>query len=176
MNFGDEPAHGAGDEVGDEDDGSGSDEVGANEQDSILLGNKQEVLVPIMLDLRELPMQTTGIVCSVAGRLVGAATLGDTDSGNGDAGGGKDGNGGADANQDHEQGTRGAIEMSYLSTARAGTVMVAERELDRALRALARGHAESESKPQESEEQDQSPQGLEIRTKREGAQGMGRDW
>jgi hypothetical protein len=74
----------------------------------ILLGSKDDFLIPITLDLRDLPMESTGIVCGVAGRLVG--------------------------------GTSGAlespVEMSYLSTARAGTVMVGEEELRRALGAL----------------------------------------
>lgn len=74
----------------------------------ILLGSKDDYLIPIMLDLRDLPMESTGIVCGVAGRLVGGTyTQLET-----------------------------AVEMSYLSTARAGTVMVGEDELDRALRAL----------------------------------------
>lgn len=73
-----------------------------------LLGSKGDYLTPITLDLRDLPMESTGIVCGVAGRLVGGTT-GQVDE---------------------------AVEMSYLSTARAGTVMVAEEELDRALGAL----------------------------------------
>lgn len=80
------------------------------EDDSVLLGssNGAEVHVPIILDLRMLPLESTGIVCGVAGRLVGGTRMGFLD----------------------------AVEMSYLSTARAGTVMVAEPELERALRAL----------------------------------------
>jgi hypothetical protein len=74
----------------------------------ILLGSKDEYLTPITLDLRDLPVESTGIVCGVAGRLVGATT-GQIES---------------------------PVEMSYLSTARAGTVMVAEEELERALGAL----------------------------------------
>ena len=74
----------------------------------ILLGSKEEYLIPITLDLRDLSMESTGIICGVAGRLVG--------------------------------GTAGQlinpVEMSYLSTARAGTVMVFEDELKRALGAL----------------------------------------
>jgi hypothetical protein len=73
-----------------------------------LLGSRDEFLTPITLDLRDLPMESTGIVCGVAGRLVGETT-----------GQLKD-----------------PVEMSYLSTARAGTVMVAEQELERALDAL----------------------------------------
>jgi hypothetical protein len=80
------------------------------EDDSVLLGSSSgaEVQVPIVLDLRMLPLESTGIVCGVAGRLVGGTRLGFLD----------------------------AVEMSYLSTARAGTVMVAEPELERALGAL----------------------------------------
>lgn len=74
----------------------------------ILLGSKDDFLVPITLDLRDLPMESTGIVCGVAGRLVGG-TSGQLET---------------------------AVEMSYLSTARAGTVMVGEDELGRALGAL----------------------------------------
>lgn len=74
----------------------------------VLLGAKDEYLTPIILDLRDLPVESTGIVCGVAGRLVGATT----------------------------KQLENPVEMSYLSTARAGTVMVAEEELDRALGAL----------------------------------------
>lgn len=73
-----------------------------------LLGSKDDYYIPITLDLRDLPMESTGIVCGVAGRLVGE-TAGQLES---------------------------PVEMSYLSTARAGTVMVSEEELDRALGAL----------------------------------------
>jgi hypothetical protein len=73
-----------------------------------LLGSRDEILTPITLDLRDLPMGSTGIVCGVAGRLVGGTTAQLED----------------------------AVEMSYLSTARAGTVMVYEEELKRALGAL----------------------------------------
>ncbi|KAF2125419.1 hypothetical protein P153DRAFT_300396 [Dothidotthia symphoricarpi CBS 119687] len=74
----------------------------------ILLGSKEDYLTPITLDLRNLPMESTGIVCGVAGRLTGG-TIGQIES---------------------------PVEMSYLSTARAGTVMVPEEELGRALNAL----------------------------------------
>ncbi|KAF2455669.1 ACT domain-containing protein [Lineolata rhizophorae] len=83
---------------------------GAGPGAGVLLGAKQDVLVPVTLDLRALPLESTGIVCGVAGRLVGGTA-----------------------------GARGVlepVEMSYLSTARAGTVMVAEEELERALSAL----------------------------------------
>lgn len=77
----------------------------------ILLGSKDDVLIPITLDLRGLPAESTGIVCSVAGRLVGGTKSGFSDG-------------------------HGAVEMSYLSTARAGTVMVAENDIERAMAAL----------------------------------------
>ncbi|KAF8253149.1 hypothetical protein K440DRAFT_534281 [Wilcoxina mikolae CBS 423.85] len=77
----------------------------------MLLGNKDDVLIPIILDLRGLPVESTGIVCGVAGRLVGG-TKGRCSGGD------------------------GAVEMSYLSTARAGTVMVAENDISRAVAAL----------------------------------------
>lgn len=77
--------------------------------DKVLLGNKEDYLVPIMLDLEPLPLEATGIVCGVADRLAGHSS------------------GNALAN---------AIEMSYLSTARTGTVMVEEKDLDQAMKAL----------------------------------------
>ncbi|KAF8468175.1 ACT domain-containing protein [Kalaharituber pfeilii] len=81
----------------------------------VLLGSKGDVLIPIVLDLRGLPVESTGIVCGVAGRLVGrtgSAFLGDDSD---------------------------SVEMSYLSTARAGTVMVAEEDIERAIAALSMG-------------------------------------
>ena len=80
----------------------------SNFTNDVLLGSKDEYLVPITLDLRDLPTESTGIVCGVAGRLVGETS----------------------------EGFRKPVEMSYLSTARAGTVMVQEHELERALDAL----------------------------------------
>ncbi|KAI9828433.1 MAG: hypothetical protein M1832_002861 [Thelocarpon impressellum] len=78
--------------------------------DEVLLGSKEDILVPITLDLRGLPLESTGIVCGVAGRLVGTG-----------------------------EGEGAAMEMSYLSTAMAGTVMVGEHELARAIAALRGG-------------------------------------
>ena len=75
---------------------------------NILLGSQSDVLVPIILDLHDLPLESTGIVWGVAYRLV----------------------------ESDEPGLNKPVDMSYLSTARAGTVMVAEAELDGALRAL----------------------------------------
>ena len=81
------------------------------------MGSKDEFLVPITLDLGELPFEATGIVCGVAGRLCG---------------------GGGDVDDDEEgvaeeMDGNNKIEMSYLSTTRAGTVMVNEADLERAM-------------------------------------------
>ena len=80
-----------------------------------LLGTKGDILIPIVLDLRGLPVESTGIVCGVAGRLVGRTSTGIL-------------GGGGDSSE--------CIEMSYLSTARAGTVMVGEDDIKRATEAL----------------------------------------
>ena len=74
--------------------------------DSVLLGSTDNDLIPITLDLEPLPFEATGIVCGVAGRLVGGHSIVEP------------------------------IEMSYLSTAKAGTVMVNEKDLESAMRAL----------------------------------------
>ncbi|KAI5839506.1 hypothetical protein DFP73DRAFT_483817 [Morchella snyderi] len=79
--------------------------------DDVLLGSKDDVLIPIVLDLRGLPVDSTGIVCGVAGKLVGGTSGTYFDKSE-------------------------AVEMSYLSTARAGTVIVAEEDLSRAVEAL----------------------------------------
>ncbi|KAK8173443.1 ACT domain-containing protein [Phyllosticta citrichinensis] len=88
---------------------------------AVLLGSKEDVLVPITLDLRDLPLESTGIVCGVAGRLVGGTT----------------------SSSLRAYLLPDAVEMSYLSTARAGTVMVAEAELGRAMEALRGGGTDS---------------------------------
>lgn len=80
--------------------------------DNVLLGNKDDYLIPITLDLEPLPFEATGIVCGVAGKLIGGGESGPF---------------------------VGPIEMSYLSTARAGTVMVEEKDLGRAMEALESG-------------------------------------
>jgi len=77
--------------------------------DNVLLGAKDDILIPITLDLESLPFEATGIVCGVAGRLVDGP------------------------------GVLSPIDMNYLSTARAGTVMVNEKDLDHAMEALRLG-------------------------------------
>lgn len=80
---------------------------------NVLLGSKVDYLIPITLDLESLPVEATGIVCGVAGKLVRSSV-------------------GHFPDDTH-------IEMSYLSTARAGTVMVEEKDLERAVEALRAG-------------------------------------
>lgn len=106
------------------------------DDDVLLLGSREDVLVPITLDLRDLPMESTGIVCGVAGRLVGGlrSRPGTRDISSP----------GAQLSDVPE-----TLEMSYLSTARAGTVMVAERELESALACLQQRHVDE---PDEGEE------------------------
>lgn len=80
-----------------------------------LLGSSMEdCLIPITFDLEPLPVEATGIVCGVAGKLVRGSS-------------------GTSSNEDS------MIDMSYLSTARAGTVMVEEKDLQRAMEALGVG-------------------------------------
>lgn len=84
---------------------------------SSLLGAKQEedILIPITLDLRDLSMEATGIVCGVAGRLAKEPST-----------------------EDASPGTMSPhpLDISFLSTARAGTVIVKVSELNRAVAAL----------------------------------------
>ena len=74
--------------------------------DNVLLGAKDDILVPITLDLASLPFEATGIVCGVAGRLVDGSGL------------------------------IRPIDMNYLSTASAGIVIVNEHDLETAIAAL----------------------------------------
>lgn len=81
--------------------------------DDVILGKDGPEQVPITLDLHQLPLQSTGIVCGVASRLV--------DGMKGRFGVGASGAG---------------FEMSYLSTARAGHVIVYEDELEDVMEVL----------------------------------------
>lgn len=71
--------------------------------DDSLVGDTEGCLIPIFLDLRKLPAKSTGIVCGVAGRLAK----------------------GADVSE--------GSEISYLSTARAGTVILSREQSIRAM-------------------------------------------
>ncbi|KAI9149325.1 hypothetical protein HJFPF1_11377 [Paramyrothecium foliicola] len=71
-----------------------------------LVGDTEGRLIPIFLDLVNLPLEATGIVCGVAGRLV------------------------QDMNMTESS------ELSYLSTARAGAVILSDAQSTRALEIL----------------------------------------
>ncbi|KKA29032.1 hypothetical protein TD95_002186 [Thielaviopsis punctulata] len=71
-----------------------------------LVGDFEAVLVPIFLDLATLPAEVTGIVCGVAGRLLSDLELESTS------------------------------ELSYLSTAKAGSVILSEEQAKKALEIL----------------------------------------
>jgi hypothetical protein len=105
-----------------------------------LLGAKedQDTLIPITLDLRDLPMESTGIVCGVAGRLAQGTTAGSLNGGSVTAGEeAQEGETSPSTREQSEEGKKGdAVEISFLSTARAGTVIVKASDLDRAMRAL----------------------------------------
>lgn len=139
---------------------------------SLLLGSKEEVLVPIMLDLRKLPLEASGIVCGVASRLADATHSRDDDSStvlsrsyNGDSYSESSihrflsssvGSGGPVKPPSSHSGRKSngtsnppthrlqpdfdnyaeAVEISFLSTARAGTIIVGEDDLNRAVDAL----------------------------------------
>lgn len=75
-----------------------------------ITGDAEGDLVPIFLDLSGLPEGSTGIVCGVAGKLVDGLSLG------GDIGIGS--------------------ELSYLSTARAGAVILSGESASRGLKVL----------------------------------------
>lgn len=150
----------------------------SDEESSLLLGSKEDILVPIMLDLRDLPLEATGIVCGLAGRLAAAThDREDLSSSNASISSFTGSNSvlppasmpipmpssgtsptasviasSASKPETHVSGTTSppsshhlepdpetytdAVEISFLSTARAGTVIVGERELSRAVDAL----------------------------------------
>ena len=74
--------------------------------ENVLLGAKDDILIPIILDLASLGMDASGIVCGVAAKLVGGP---------------------------------GLTDLSYLSTANTGVVVVDEHDLDDAMHALQTG-------------------------------------
>ena len=88
-----------------------------------LLGGKddEDALVPIMLDLRDLPMEATGIVCGLAGRL----TQGLSSS--------------KELGPETAEVGSDVVDITFLSTAKAGTILVKANELERALMALEYG-------------------------------------
>lgn len=74
--------------------------------ENVLLGAKEDIMIPIILDLTVLGMDASGIVCGVAGKLV------------------------------EGPGVIHPIDLSYLSTAKTGVVIVTEGDLDDAMHAL----------------------------------------
>jgi len=80
-----------------------------------IAGDTDGDLVPIFLDLGDLPLESTGIVCGVAGKVVEEMRIAEN---------GGDGFGSENA------------ELSYLSTARAGAVILSGEGSVRALEAL----------------------------------------
>lgn len=80
-----------------------------DEGQDILLGTQAPEQIPITLDLQDLPLESTGIVCGVSSRLADGmkCRIG-----------------------------REMFNMSYLSTSRAGHVIVYEDELEDAMEAL----------------------------------------
>jgi cellobiose dehydrogenase (acceptor) len=112
--------------------------------EELLLGNNGPEQIPIILDLKNLPLESTGIVCGVAGRLnagmrnrllLSSMNRNGNGSGNGGLNGGMTGNGYASE----------TFNLSYLSTAKAGHVIVYEHELEAAMAAF-RGGWEEEMK------------------------------
>lgn len=94
---------------------------------STLLASKSEedILVPIILDLRSLGWQATGIVGGVAGRLSQGPASFQLE----------------EPNTDQEP-----VEISFLSSAKAGSVIVQADQLEKALKALEMGMEEVKSK------------------------------
>jgi hypothetical protein len=156
----------------------GTSSAESTDETSLLLGSKEDILVPITLDLRKLPLEATGIVCGVASRLADAthaawdesaeaSTIALSHSFNGassfesslnryfsssvDSGGPvrppaqnpahRTPNGDPLTLSTHHlqpdlDTSLEAVEISFLSTARAGTILVGEHELHRAMDAL----------------------------------------
>ena len=137
----------------------------------LLLGSKEDYLIPIMLDLRDLPLEASGIVCGVAGRLAEAtdspgrasspetSVVGSNDSSVigsvpalFDTFGTRLGLGSSPEKKTPVHSltsvprthhlkpeldpSADAVEISFLSTARAGTIIVGDHELRRAIDAL----------------------------------------
>ncbi|KAJ5708911.1 hypothetical protein N7493_010245 [Penicillium malachiteum] len=151
-----------------------SSHQGYEDGSGLLLGSKEDYLIPIMLDLRDLPLEASGIVCGVAGRLAEATyEHSSRAAGSGDLSivssnessmigsvpalfdtfGTRLALGGLDKNKrphvHHHSlpqtthhlkpdidSSADAVEISFLSTARAGTIIVGEDELRRAIDAL----------------------------------------
>ncbi|KAJ5562961.1 hypothetical protein N7461_001722 [Penicillium sp. DV-2018c] len=131
--------------------------VSNDDGSALLLGSKEDHLIPITLDLRDLPLEASGIVCGVAGRLADAAaplpstafgsrTYDSVDARLAALDVNEEGVSGPGNSSHPLQPMHGlrpdvgavadAVEISFLSTARAGTIIVGEDELVRAVEAL----------------------------------------
>ncbi|KAJ5795184.1 hypothetical protein N7457_001783 [Penicillium paradoxum] len=143
-------------------------EDGYEDGSGLLLGSKEDHLVPITLDLRDLPLEASGIVCGVAGRLADAATS--PLIGTGVSVSASEPLDSLDTRlatfsvssnatpshilhplsqthhlQPDRDAVADAVEISFLSTARAGTIIVGEDELRRAIDALEAEKMESQT-------------------------------
>ncbi|EXJ75759.1 uncharacterized protein A1O5_00266 [Cladophialophora psammophila CBS 110553] len=112
-----------------------------------LLGAKSDddALIPITLDLRELPLDATGIVCGVAGRLAqGSTDLVPMESESDEVFGLGHGPTKVPSTTTTVEARENIaepepVEISFLSTARTGTVIVRAAQLEKALEALEYG-------------------------------------
>lgn len=77
----------------------------------VLLGDRTDIKIPVIFDLRMFPIESTGIVCGIASRLAGDTVNGMFPLSD-------------------------PVEIAYLSTARAGTVIVREEEIENAAASL----------------------------------------
>lgn len=88
-----------------------------------IAGDTNGDLVPIFLDLGDLPLESTGIVCGVAGKLVDEMYY-------------KEATGEREGGAKEEERDPQASELSYLSTARAGAVILWGEASEGAMKAL----------------------------------------
>ncbi|KAK2763076.1 hypothetical protein FQN54_009709 [Arachnomyces sp. PD_36] len=119
--------------------GSASSTTRAGDDEcNLLLGSKSDTLVPIILDLRELPLEASGVVCGVASKLAVAtrSRRASEDYGYGSAPPDRDAGKAFPLDVPLHPPPTDPVEISFLSTVRAGTVIVDERELGRAKAAL----------------------------------------
>lgn len=158
----------------------------------LLLGSKEDYLIPIMLDLRDLPLEASGIVCGVAGRLAEAAetiplykdvepslgssgdssTVGSVPALFDSFGARLNLENGHSPDRKPPQGAHSLapthhlkpdvdlsadlFEISFLSTARAGTIIVGEDELRRAIAALEAERIQDSFTPNPPEENEEN--------------------
>ncbi|CAI7570545.1 unnamed protein product [Penicillium pancosmium] len=158
----------------------------------LLLGSKEDYLIPIMLDLRDLPLEASGIVCGVAGRLAEAAetiplykdvepslrSSGDSSTvgsvpalfdsfgarlnlENGHSPDRKPSKEAHSLAPTHHLKpdvdlSADLFEISFLSTARAGTIIVGEDELRRAIAALEAERIQDSFTPNPPEENEEN--------------------